>query len=495
MTRIAPVLAFATIATFSPLAADAADPIETVIAKLNGDIASAPDSVYQYGRSVLGTPESKSYPILFDAYLELSEPPFPVGPDFNLTTIHPGMSGWTQVAGWAESNPTMAEAIRETEAKTLFGLPYGMDNVESRYREAGLYCGIGEGGTLRDNRFPYLHAIDTIAAYATAEAYRLLEAGDYEAGFDLYLANLFVLRQCCDREFLVEVSHSIQSLLDALSNLRDIYYFYHDGIKPPKYRDIATNTLPFLRPDRNRLFMPEGDKLVAEELIREVFNANGQADPEKFYSTFAAIQSEDDPLERFGAARRWRMVADIHDSEEASLERLKLIYDDWWRRWRVQEYDPILDVAPMFERTNRVRFAAVIYSMQNLESLFPLRNQLIAAVHGTAMATAVVGYREEFGTYPRDPENTYATFVRKRTDRDPFDQEFQPFKYYIADERVSIDARGHRIWVEAGDCVLYSKGQDNEDDRGREHTDDGRTGDIVFWPAITAMLREAGYEE
>jgi len=132
---------------------------------------------------------------------------------------------------------------------------------------------------------------------------------------------------------------------------------------PDQFREIAMFKLPFLRPDRSRLLIPEGDRRVAEALIDEVFDGRGQADRDKFAETFAAIQSSDAPLTRFGAARRWRQIADIHDSKSSSLEHLTLIYDDWWRRWRVEEYDPILGVATQFERTNPVRLAAVVYSM------------------------------------------------------------------------------------------------------------------------------------
>ena len=61
--------------------------------------------------TVRGSEAIKSYRVLFDAYLTLDPPPFEVGDDFNLYTIHPGMSGWSQVSGWAESNPGMAGEI------------------------------------------------------------------------------------------------------------------------------------------------------------------------------------------------------------------------------------------------------------------------------------------------------------------------------------------------------------------------------------------------
>ncbi|MDY7108672.1 MAG: hypothetical protein SYC29_08540 [Planctomycetota bacterium] len=480
MKQDLPALVTGLAVMLAPLAASAAEPIDEVLRELNGT------------RSVQGSTEIKSYPILFEAYLNLEPPPMEIGPDFNHATIHPGMPDWDAVSGWAESNPEMVDAILACEGKTLFGLPYGSMNVQRQFREAELMAEIGAEGSLRNNRFPYLRAIDVISAFATAEAYRLLESRDIQEGLDLAMAKIFVLRQCCDREFLAEQLHSIAMLSDALANLRDMFWLYEEQITADQYAEIAIEKLPFLRPDRARLFMPEGDRVVSEALIREVFTARGQPDREKFARTFAAIQSEDAPLTRFGAARRWAKVAEVHDSEEASLDRLQLVYDDWWRRWRVQEYDPILSIRTQFERTNPIRYAAVIYSMQNIEELFGVRNELMASVYGTAMAAGVAGYYSNYGTYPVDSDMTYAQFVRKRSDRDPFDLQFLPFKYYVADERRPIDTLAGRIFVEEGCGILYSRGKDNEDDRAREHTDSGEAGDIVMWPPIKALQREQG---
>ena len=492
MKRDLPALVTGLAVMLCPSAASAADPIELLLQKLNGEVSAPPEEGMEYGRSVKGSEEIKSYPVLFAAYLNLEPPPFKLGEAFNHNTIHPGMPDWEAVSGWAESNPEMVQAILQCEGKTLFGLPYGSAAVEAEFREAGLVADIGAGGSLRDNRFPYLNAIDAISAFATAEAYRLLESGDIQEGLDLAMANIFLLRQCCDREFLAEQLHSITMLTQALANLRDMFYVYHDKITADQYATIAIETLPFLRPDRARLLMPEGDRIVSEALIREVFDARGQADRDKFAATFASIQSADAPMTRFGAARRWARVAEVHDSEEASQERLRLVYDDWWRRWRVQEYDRILSIPTQFERTNPIRFAAVIYSMQNIEELFGVRNELLAAVYGTAMAAGIAGYDSNYGNYPADSDMSYAQFVRKRSDRDPFDLEFLPFKYYLTTRRTAIDTLSGRVFVEAGQGVLYSRGKDHEDNRGEEHTDDGAAGDIVMWPPMKAMLRENG---
>jgi hypothetical protein len=459
--------------------ATAADRVDDVLRELNQT------------RSVEATEESKSYKLLLDAVLETSDPPMPLGSWFNHTTIHADMSRWSEVSGWAESNPELAEAILAAKDKTLFGLPYGAEQVESRFREAGLVAQIAVRGSLREQNFGYLDAVDKIAAYAVAEAHRLFEAGKTQEALDLYVANLFVLRQTCDREFLTEQFYCIELLRQALGNLRNMYYVYLDQISADQFAAIAMQEIPFLRPDRARLFMPEGDRVVSEALIKDVFDDLGQPDPEAFGETFAAIQSQDKPLTRFGAAKRWRKIAEVHDSRQASLERLQLVYDDWWRRWRVEEYDPILSISTEFERTNPIRYAAVIYSMQNIEQLFGARNHLMAEVYGTAVATGLCGYKRSFGTYPPDTDMTYASFMRKRSDQDPFDREFLPFRYRLVDGETPIDTPLGRIWLEDGSPLLWSKGPDHLDDRGSPHAPEGLTGDIVMWPPIEALQREA----
>jgi hypothetical protein len=441
---------------------------------------------------VSGTEESKSYRVLFDAYLKMSKPPQPVGPAFNLNTIHPGMPEWKAVSDWAESNPGMAEAILECRRRNILGLPYTDGNVEPAWRDAGLMAVIGAGGSLRRTQFPYLHAIDVIAACATADIYQLMEAGKAPEALDLAVALNWVLRQVCDRQFLVEKKHAIQLLIDALANLRDVMYRYRDRLDPAELTALAKYDIPALRPDRNRLHVPEGDRIVAEALLEEVFNpADHQADPELFAGAFATIQAADAPLTRFGAARRWRMIAAVHGSLQASKERLELIYDDWWRRWRVQEYDALLDTPTQFERTNPVRYAAVIYSMQDIAEAFSLRNQLIAAVNGTAVAAALNAYRRTYEVYPDDKEKIYGQFVRKGiSDIDPFDEEFGRLRYRRVDSPDAVNALPGRLRLEPGECILYSKGHDHQDGRARDHADDGAAGDLVLWPPVKALARE-----
>ncbi len=442
--------------------------------------------------TVRGSDHIKSYRVIFDAYLTLDPPPMEVGEEFNLNTIHAKMAKWDLVSSWAESNSVMVEAILQCKDRNLFGLPYTEGDGDAVYAQANLTAEIAVGGSLRRNEFSYLKAIDVISAFAIAEQVRLYEAGEVDKAMDLAVAHLFLLRQLCDRRFLEEKLHSIQLLVDALSNMRDMFYVYFDRITPEQYTELAWFDLPFLRPDRRWLLIPEGDRIISEALLDEVFNKREQADEDLFAATFGGIQSRDAPLERFGAAKRWRMIAPIHSSLQASKNRLKLIYDDWWRRWRVQQYDELLASETQFDMTNSVRYAAVIFSMQNIEAVFGVRNQLVAGVSGTIMAAGLSAYRKELGTYPDNEEKLYGQNVRKITDIDPYDLGYGHLSYRRLDSRTALDIPGNRLLLKDGDCLLYALGEDNEDGRAREHTDAGVEYDLVLWPPIRALSREQG---
>lgn len=449
--------------------------------------------------SVRATDDAKSWPVIFDAWLEASEPPMPVGDDFNFITIHNQMDDWDEVKAWAESNGPLADAIIAASKKTLFGLPYGENEVAERYREAGIVANVAPGEDLRIVEFPWLDQMNGVVAFATAEIYRRLESDRVEDGLELAVATTFLLRQCCDREFRDEQYYMISMLSGHLENLRDLFHVFFERISSDQFADIARNQLPFLRPDRGRLLMPEGDKVVARALIESVFDSSGQANREAFGDTFARIQAQAEPLTLFGAARRWQIVADVHDSLESSLERLDLVYDDWWRRWRVEEYDAILDIPTQWARTNEIRYAAVLYSIADVQELFPVRDYLVAATNGTITAAGVCSYRKRFGDYARDQENLYALAMRSRHDSDPYDRNFDKFGYRVLLAATPLDTTFGRVTLPAGAGLLWSLGPDREDGRGAVHSAffeaDGDEADIVFWPPVKALQREQGLRD
>ncbi|MCA9290399.1 MAG: hypothetical protein KDA25_04675 [Phycisphaerales bacterium] len=447
--------------------------------------------------SVAVTAEHASYRAVFDAVIELSEPPLPIGPSFNLTTIHAKMPEWSKVSAWAEANPKLASAILAARDAVATGMPYGVSAIESKYRDAGLYVGlVGEEGRSTTN-FAYLGAVDLVAAYATAETYRLFEAGRTDDALRLSVAHLVLLRQFCDRQFTLEKKFAIRLLTEALGNLCDQMYVYLPTITREQFYDLAWWEILSLRPEPGRLEMPEGDRVLAESILRSTFDADDQADTEKFAEVYGPIQARDEPLTRFGAVKRWAWIATVHVSLEEALHKLTTVYDDWWRRWRIKDNDPVLDLPTAFDKTNAIRYGAVVLTLEDVESLFEIRNELIAAVNGTAMAAGLCGYVKVFEQYPPDVERVYAQFCRKLSDSDPWhpgqlDVAYRPFKYRFVSSRHAVDTVYGRVWVEKNTGLLYARGTDREDNLAESHAFDGAQGDMVIWPPIKALAREQG---
>ena len=165
-----------------------------------------------------------------------------------------------------------------------------------------------------------------IAAFSTANHYRLCEAKNFEDAQKQIVASLRVYRMLCDRDFFAEKVFAITMLSDSLSILRDIFYTYLDEMPGKIYQDFGREDIPFLQPTRNRLTMPEGDRIVSTGLIDLVFDENsGKADPQMFRKVFTDIQAESEPLTRFGAARRWEKVAALHSPRKEAHRHLILI--------------------------------------------------------------------------------------------------------------------------------------------------------------------------
>ncbi|MCL4209830.1 MAG: hypothetical protein KJZ68_04140 [Phycisphaerales bacterium] len=450
------------------------------------------------------TEAAKSWKILFDAFLDLTKAPSASGRadvGFNLNTIHPRMSNWSQVSGWAETSPSLAQAILTVRDRVEIGLPYG-DDIDQRYRSAGIYADLAVDGNLRDQDFAYLRVMDTIAAYVAAETYRLFEAQQTERALDLAIAHLYVVNQLLRREFLVEKMHAMRLMSDCLELLRDQMFTYFDQFTLQQFSSESYKSadgkerkgiafeLPFLRLDL--LQMPEGDRVAASVLIDSVFDHNTQeAIPDRFADTFGKIQSADAPFTMFGSQKRWKLVSRFHASRLASQDQLTLVYDDWWRRWSIRAWHPLLELTPQYQRTTPVRFAGVTSSRRDLADIFVLRRQLTAAANATAVAAGICGYRKQFGNEPDDLEKVYTTYVRRRSDMDPFDKEGKGFGYRrVARLQVNAEALDDFVTVTGG--LLWAKGNDLASQRGERHSRDGLTGDIVYWPPLRVLARQQG---
>ncbi|MGY8753005.1 MAG: hypothetical protein ACKVIO_03830, partial [Phycisphaerales bacterium] len=234
------------------------------------------------GASTKGPENTKSWRIFFDACLEMTPTPTPAGEALTLRKVWPGMQDWAIVSDWASQNEHMENAFLESAKRALVGLPYGSEHVPDAYQEAGVVAEIGVDGSLQHFDFSYIATVQKACLWSTAETYRLFEAGETERAIRLLMSELIVLRKFCDRDFLKEQLTFMPMLGLALENTRDMFYNYREKVSSAQFRTFAKEWIPYLQTGPNRLLMPEGDRVVGEALLMELFKSNGDPDPAKF---------------------------------------------------------------------------------------------------------------------------------------------------------------------------------------------------------------------
>ncbi len=453
------------------------------------------------GASTKGPENTKSWRIFFDACLEMTPTPTPAGEALTLRKVWPGMQDWAIVSDWASQNEHMENAFLESAKRALVGLPYGSEHVPDAYQEAGVVAEIGVDGSLQHFDFSYIATVQKACLWSTAETYRLFEAGETERAIRLLMSELIVLRKFCDRDFLKEQLTFMPMLGLALENTRDMFYNYREKVSSAQFRTFAKEWIPYLQTGPNRLLMPEGDRVVGEALLMELFKSNGDPDPAKFREVLTDVQARREPLTRFGAAKYWATISMIHRGRNDSMKRLNLIYDDWWRRWKMRAFHPQLKVDTALQRSNPVKYAAVNMIIRDIEALFSERDLLTTQINGTAVSAALCGYINHYSVYPSAIKKMYAQLLNRssnldylrpldlRTDAawELYDYPVAGFHYRRINKDTKIQTLVGDVTVNKGECLLYGVSQNNEDDRGLNAGEDA-----IIWPPLKTLERNAG---
>lgn len=415
-------------------------------------------------------------------------------------SIWPGMADWEAVSAWAQSGTGLREAIETASKRPSFGLKYGRESVEAADIELNLFVDLGQpDDRLLLPTFPYLEAIGRMTTWTVAETYRLAEAGQAEAGLTLLLDQLMVLRKLADREFQQEKQTAIHMINEGLEVFRGVMYRYLKDLSPAFLKRLAYVEIGSLRPGRVSLFMPENDRKLCEALLANAFDpAMGTPDSVEFPAVFTDVQTVDRPLQRFGARNRWEALRRNHDSLEQSNERLHLIFDDWWRRWRSDDMTQmgslILDKQSQFELMNVGRFAAIDAVIHDMQELFDARARMLVEVNATATAAGIAGYKQDRGVYPKEMRIAFGITVDKAFAVDDYAliaDDYRPwFVYRYISKRRELDVGKIRVWLEPGTGLLYSAGRDGMDGLGTLHVDEQGRGDLIIWPPPLELVRE-----
>ncbi len=453
--------------------------------------------------STLGSEDVKSWTIFFGACVEMTPPPQPLSDEFNMNTVWPGMKNWSSLVTWAQQNEHMAGAFLESAKRALVGLPYGSENVPDIYLEKDIVAEIGVDGSLHSFHFGYVDSVQLACLWSTAELYRLFELGETDRAIHLLMSELIVLRKFCDREFLKEQLTFMPMLSDALSNTRDMFYSYRESISSSQFRTFARDGISYLRVDPTRLLMPDGDHVVGEAIVTELFTATGEPDPAKFKEILTDVQASQEPFTRFGAAKYWQAISSIHRGRDDSLARLNKIYDDWWRRWKMRSFHPQLEADTELKKSNPVKYAAVNLIIRDIQELFYERDFLATQINGTAVSAALCGYKNHFGVYPKSLKMMYAQLLQRSSNLDQFqplplrmDSRAEralytypvgPFHYRKIESNTKIFTLVGEVVARVGQSLLYSVSRNNEDDRGLNSGVD-----TILWPPLKSLQRQAG---
>jgi len=490
-----------------------AAPAKAPVAKPSAPAEPQPVSTAPVGESLEGplnvwlknvSPRNRSALTLWPAWCGMPAMPSPdrVPMPADCWSGMPDRAAWEK---WAAAGGDLRGALRACSGALVLGVAYGDAGVDAAWKAKGLVA--TPGSAPGEAAFPYLRALRGVAAFAMIEMQRLGAAGKYDEAFVVGLDGLRVLRQAAEQRMLAEKTVALELLASSLEGHRCFMADHLDRMPLEVLQRVALKGYPFLKPgDRDRLArleLPEGDRLVIEERIARAFKSDGSPDAEKFVQVFAAEAAADAPLDRFGAVAKWEGIAAAHGSLDATRERLGRVYDDWWRRWRMRFYDPLVERSSEFQRLNTMRYGVVSLLTGDLRRVFELRLSVIAELNGTALAAGLCGFRKENGSqWPRDLGQIFPLYAVKKMDMDPYSRKYATFLYRdVGDAGQAIETRWGQVQAQ-GACI-WSLGVDHADGSAQTHVVGDAApvasdlvgpaeGDLVVWPPPRQLAQKAG---
>lgn len=456
---------------------------------------------------------------------------------FDAALAFSGSAVWGEIEAWCVAEPQGAviaaldAATKESDWRKAqaFGQPYGLDALGSDSSqigqiESGLYTDLGDPPLLATARHLYLARFDDLACLAHVEATRLAASGDPAGAIDVLTDLAYFARQVGDREFFEEKAWAMRTMAMAMERVRDVAYADFRGEQRLEPEAIET-IVERLDGDRGvlgveRIQLPRGDFLAAQQLIATVTDESGRVREELFAPTMARLGSTERPLRLFGEQSRWREAASVHAARGASEEMLTNIRSDFEFRWPRSWHDPIQTQPVTFERLTtsslrRESWAVLTESVPDMRELATLRQLLRVEVVGTRQALGLLGFFAENKAFPRDVSAIRPRFVpimeadaynpdlannRKppmqffvpmRDTKDRFGgRDVEPHEINLLDEHapnVSVRLRDDQF-------VVYSVGPDGARQWADEvqNTPDSPSGrDYLIWPPRLTLVRQA----
>lgn len=475
--------------------------------------------------------------VLLPALAKMTDPPASVsvledGRPTRAMLIGPGTRGWDEASRWAAESPQQ-EAIAALDRITqeasfmtsmVMAQPYGINGVPVELVRAGMYTELGDPPLLAMAEFRYLPRMTDLAILAHIEATRRLNAGNPAGALDVLIDLLHLGRMMADREFFEEVSWGYRVMIDSAIRIRDVAFVDYSQASPALTHDQFLEAIGRLDLGRrgfvlvDRLRLPEGDYIAAQQILDRIFGARGEAN-ERFATTMSALTTSDRPLRRFSDAGLWAQLRMVHADGLDSRRALDNVYNDWAQLWTQNDFAPAQKLVREYDRLNPVTHGVLKAVMPELTVFFNERRILRTEVVGTRASLGVLAYKARLRTLPVSLAALRPQILPDTMEVDPFgpirDARNRPLaselKYLVPRRDLPPDPRlGHqplpidvimlnqrnfgiRVGIDADEFVIWSVGPDSKDDtarRVRENTRALYDGDYLIWPPVISLYRE-----
>lgn len=464
--------------------------------------------------------ERRAELILMPALAAMEAPPAVLdGRSDRVLLLRTSSPAWGAARAWAMAEPqqaalrAMAEVTKEENPRRAmeFALPYGIVGIDPAWVRAGIHAELGDPPTISGHQLGYMVRLEWLATLAQIEVTRLESEGQLEQAMELMLDLAFLARKLADRQMFVEVAWGLGTMQAAMLRIRDIAYVdaQTSGTLTGAYFASLVGRINIsqglFRLDRIRL--PLGDQVGAQQLAERVFAATGQPDESVFATSLAELASTTRPLRLFAEAGRWQSAMQGHANAAETRTRIDGLFNDWALRWNADIFDPTFRSPTEYERLDRQRFALVAEVVPNLGLLAVMRRELDAEFVGTRVALAIRALSKEAGGMP-----TSLALARPRyiddLGIDPYSPNRaagnKPELRFFVPERDTVGRQLHAMNViprgrtnfsvrlGSEQFVLYSVGGNEFDDKAMIVSDSGLelAGDYLIWPPVLSLLRE-----
>lgn len=425
-----------------------------------------------------------------------------------------------EAAAWAQGEEQKAvlaavpKVVSEPEWKKAWGWgqPYGFEGVDPDLVVAGAYTDLGDPPAMAAARHVYLPLVERMEILVHVEATRLAAEGKPLDAIVLMERWVLLARQLCDRAFLREQEVGYSAVILGLQRMRDLAYVDGRSGAPTLKADKLREVIDKLK-DRNglmgtdRLELPQGDGLGAEQMLGRIFLPRGGPNPETYAKTMGRIGARQRPLRLFSEAARWDVVASKSAGDSETREQLKGLLTDWRKRWALSPFDPVLRTPTAYDRLDKLKYAALDATLGDMKRLFMLRTVMTVELVGTKTALAMQGFALANRTFPKDLTAVRPIYIEK-VDNDPYSQQAVPLAYFVPMRDTTPagkDPQRVEMRLQLGDTagefavsltddvfVVYSVGPDGVASNCRTVTQSrlAAGGDYLIWPPTLSLLRE-----